>query len=72
MYAHIEIVDAFLVNTFFGVLAITRHHQVGFGPNLQETHPTPASRTSLNTPKTSGKPKFLEPPKIIRTINFLA
>ena len=36
MYAHIEIVVAFLVVNFFGFLVITRNPTMRFGPKLEE------------------------------------
>ena len=36
LYAHIEVVVAFLVVNFFGFLVITRNHTMRFGPKLEE------------------------------------
>ena len=62
MYARIEIVVAFLVVNFFGLLVITQHHEVGFGPNLEEIDPTslPDLCITSEAPENKRKTKIFE------------
>ena len=59
-YSHFKVLVAFLSLAFGGVLAITRHHVVGFGPKQDNTCAitlpdlVKTSRTEQNEEKTTS------------------